>query len=726
MENIYIKRNCTLRNIISTCVLIVLGVFFGNIDLVAQDTKKIVPPNYVLSRIRALDRDQQEQKLASQTRDATPIAPLTAKEKYEQLIEQYKAEGFTVVRTPAEAIVPIVTYHDKENNETDKYRFYTGRIGKSDTDTDSPHTFRHIGNVNKWINGQYQMTIYGNGNSASTSGYNILTEEQAQNLEDHVDDATRVKGVMKATELKDNQHSFLYRSLPSAGHRGPSHEIILLSYPPIMDNDSYNKQANLKGVHETRMYPDDYIPNIYTEYKFHFADDHDGNAYFVYHIDSKFGEEDRVPVYRQANKRGMYMEANKFGDTKIYRFNYTIPKLRGREPKQYMGALYNVQTYKPFQGLKTGDGGEIAKSDTLLANEKRNTDAGMYFKNKGRHFVSGEVFTTTLVQGVSAIILPELEFEGGFLDFDVRPGQDFDMEAVDIVWIDTNAGDKSDNLDEPDDNISLGGTVKYIKMDGLDEVGDWVTVGTYSRSDRFSPTTGDIDYLTNTSHIIPASKLQVGRNVFKFTITNNVRQMGEIVNTTNIYIVTIDVPYVSDVVYKTLTGANITPPVGYETHFEGKTDETYHVIFPKKYGAYEFVNTTPTLVYESLNETDNRIEIAFEDQVEQIVLNYFANQVDVTISFRRKGTRDGRVYKDIATNLDYVEDYRVSVEPGKNIEDVILELIDSGVIKLNLDEYNPVAINDYEVIGMANKPIVVPNEAINIVYKYSGKRVPLQ
>lgn len=712
-----------IRIAVSLLMIVALASSWS-VNVFAQGSAGESVKEYIPSRLRALDRDIRDRREAALSKDAVP---LTAKQKLDKLVAEYVAEGYTLVTASASAIIPLVDYYDDQGLVTDKYRFYTGRIGTS-TDENAPSFFAHLGNVNKFIAGSYQKTTYGNGSTISR-GYNLLPEEQALHLERNYNSTVASDGTMPLAGSSYGR--FLFKELEAVGNRGPSHEIIYLSMATATSTIYQTTYNNLKGVLETRMYPDDYIPNIYTEYKFYFTDDHDGNAYFVCHVDNMFGPNDYVPIYRQANKRGMYMEAQMepaTGDTETYRFSYTIPKLRGREPKQYMGAYLRDQTYKPFGGRRDGDGGEVATNDILLPNGVGipRTDAAMFFKNKGKHYVSGDVFTTTLVQGVSAIILPELEFDGGYLDFDSPKGHDFDLEDVGLIWIDTNAGDKSVHGDETEDNISLGGIVKYIKMDGADEVGDWTTVGTYTRTKIEDPTMGDLDYLSETSYIIPASELKPGRNVFKFTITNNVRQAGEIVNTSNIYIVTINVPYVVDVIYKTLNGTVIAPPTDYQTHFEGELGDLLVVTFPKSYKAYDFRSVVPNVPVVSLDENTNKIVTEFSDGLETIVLNYFSNEVEVTISFRRAGTNDGKIYQDITANLETVEDHVVSVEVGKNIEQVVQALVTSGDIKLNFKGYNEMKVSDYVVEGMPTKPTEVPNQATRIIYNYSGTRRSLK
>lgn len=115
----------------------------------------------------------------------------------------------------------------------------------------------------------------------------------------------------------------------------------------------------------------------------------------------------------------------------------------------------------------------------------------------------------------------------------------------------------------------------------------------------------------NAKGVIPASQLQSGRNVFKFTITNNVRLEGEIIHTSNLY-------------------------------------------------------------------------------------------------------------KDIRVNSDHVEDHTMPVESGAKIADPLQSLLTGEVIRLDYDGYSTVTVGDYEVPGIVTKPTEVPDQAIKLVYRFSG------
>lgn len=343
-------------------------------------------------------------------------------------------------------------------------------------------------------------------------------------------------------------------------------------------------------------------------------------------------------------------------------------------------------------------------------------DSGMFFKDKGKIYKEGDIATFTLIQGVSATVLPEIEFKNGFFDFEHEANTDFSFPVNELKWIDVNKG-----LGTDESPLSTGGVVTYVKMNDANEVLPVITVGEYS-TDEGRITRGDLTYTGGGTSSIPANQLTVGRNVFKFTITNKIKRNGITTNTSNVYIVTIDVKQTTEVVFKDIHGNTLTPPAGYTTSFTGKVGEPLVILYPSMIGTYLFQDTSPALVPYTVVGNDIRTSSVFVADQNLITANYLNQNVDVTIIFRHQGDSNSKIYldADAIPYPTYVADFTEDVEPGTSIETWVQQMITAGKIRLNFTGYNPVNINEYKVEAMAIKPTTIPDQDITIVYEYTG------
>lgn len=715
-SNKFIRKNSLITQVFICCLLL---SSFGS-SLIAQNKS-----DYVLSRIRALDRAEEERG-AQKTNDTVPLmlanpkAIMTPAEKLDDLVAYYTSpsQGFKLIAVPAlgtnnAAAYPLanVKYYEQGGSEvTDDYNYFTGDMDRYTGQT--ARNFKHLGNVAKKIGNAYQMTIFRYGETSA--GYNLITDSYATTIE---------RGQSwSGTGFTTDGIRYLTRFLPATGNRGDAYELILLSVPTPY---GMNNGLSPEGVFETRMYPDDFAPVIYTEHKFHFTEGTKGSpVFFGYHVDSKFGQDDGVPVFHLTSRKGMYMEAIvPWPSGTKQRYSYSIPNLRGAQPIQYAADDYKTYFYRAFvtSDLSTS---KTRFADTKAANplSLAGTDAGMFFKDKGKTYEAGDVATFTLIQGVSSSALPELEFTGGYFDFELPKGEAFNMTINGLKWLDDNAGVGTD-----EDPKSLGGEVYFVKMNGAAEIASTKTfVGGYKRSG--ATIQGVLDYSNGGTNLIPADMLStVGRHVFKFTITNKIQRGANIRPTTNVYIVTITVynSVTTNVVYKDQLGNAITPPAGYTLTYSGRAGYPLQITYPQSFGNYTFVSTTPPLEPYTIVNGNVRTTSVFDEAHPTIFANYKSEKVPVTIAFRRQGDFNTKIYSNV-DNGTTVDDVTIDVEPETDITTWVQKLITENKIKLEYAGYNTLEPGDYIVNSSNPKPITVPTQPLTIYYPFTGVRTSIK
>lgn len=718
-------------NIVTSIFVLLFILLCSTTSLSAQSTTEEAF-SYIASPIRALMRAEEVKKNNEQ------ISTLRASQSSVDKFNELKAKYMTPGDGPDQGfqdytnymLVPSVRYNTLAGQDT--YYFFTGQIkvsGNVGSQYAEPKEVSHVGNVNKIIEGEIINTLYNNGQyemggSIQSNGFNMILRDAAYAIATEKYEETRKHP--RATV--SSQVAFLVKEIEAKGDRGASNEIILLSvaepeYQYFFNGVADKVLLNPEGVYETRMYPDDYMPTITTQYSFYFTEGYTKPIYFAYQIDSEFGKNDRVDIVQNKNNRGMYI-VNPFNN-KPYRFSYISPQIFPGEDRgiQYQGNDQNFNIFTAFddgrdQDAKNlnADGAEVTKMINLRSGE----DTGMFFKDKGHIYKAGDIFSTTLYQGVSTIVRPEVNLKDGVFNYKLAHGEAFDLDASGLVWIDENNGD---GVSDPKSN---GGSVSIVRMNaaGTTEIaGTTKVIGTYT-APTASKVTGKLTY-TGTNYRIPSSDLSYGKNIYKLTITNKVRRPGTSSNveTSSVEFLTIDVQQSVKVYFK--NGTTDLQPA--ETHV-GSVGDDLTITFPKVLGGIDYQSVVPaTLASDiTIGTTNNELSTAYSASISEITFKYGVAEVEVIVVFRQKDDIERKVYANINNNSNYASDILTEAEPGTSITTFLQQLVTSKGMKYNFDGYKTISIGDYEVEGETNPITTIPDRATKIIYKYTGERSPLK